>query len=129
MPPALQHLSNQNSLSSVLACPRCRRGPVTLERAGWMCGGCSSGYPVIGDIPWLFPDPRQALSEWRGRLSLLTQHLASESAAMRAEAQATGCPDATRRRLTHVAAAHEDQVAKLNALLAPIGLDQASASQ
>jgi hypothetical protein len=102
---------------------------MSAERAGWMCGACSSGYPVIGEVPWLFPDPRQALSEWRGRLSLLTQHLAAESAAMRAEAQSPGCPDATRRRLAHVAAAHDEQVAKLNALLAPIGLDQASASQ
>jgi hypothetical protein len=94
-----------------------------------MCGGCSSGFPVIGDIPWLFPDPRQALAEWRGRLSLLTQHLASEAAAMRAEAQAAGTGAATRRRLSLVAAANDDQVRRLQALLAPIGLDQASASE
>jgi hypothetical protein len=102
---------------------------VTLERAGWMCAGCSSGFPVIGDIAWLFADPRQVLAEWRGRLSLLTQHLASEAAAMRAEAQASGIAAATRRRLIHVATANEDQVVRLNALLAPIGLDQASASE
>ena len=63
---------------------------MALSRAGWICGGCSSGYPVIGEIPWLFPDPRQALAEWRGRLGLLTQHLASEAAAMRAGAEAAG---------------------------------------
>jgi hypothetical protein len=94
-----------------------------------MCGACSSGFPVIGEIPWLFPDPRQALAEWRGRLSLLTQHLDSEASAMRAEAQAAGIGAATRRRLEHVAAANGDQVARLKALLAPIGLDQASASE
>ena len=99
-----------------------------LERAGWICGACGSGYPVIGDIPWLFADPRQALAEWRGRLSLLTQHLASEAAAMRAEAQPS-LPDATLRRLAHVAASNENQVVRLNALLAPLGLDQASASE
>ncbi|MBC8027605.1 MAG: hypothetical protein H7Y89_16550, partial [Steroidobacteraceae bacterium] len=57
---------------------------MTLERAGWMCAACSSGYPVIGAVPWLFPDPRQALAEWRGRTGLLIQHLASEAVAMRA---------------------------------------------
>jgi hypothetical protein len=36
---------------------------VNLERAGWMCGACSSGFPVIGEIPWLFAEPRQALAE------------------------------------------------------------------
>src|SRR6476659_5066754 len=78
------------SLSSVLACPRCRRSPVTLSRAGWMCDACSSGFPVIGDIPWLFPDPRQALAEWRGRLGMLTGHLGAEAAAMRTAGSAPG---------------------------------------
>ncbi len=94
-----------------------------------MCGACSSGYPVIGEIPWLFADPRQSLAEWRGRSSLLTQQLASEAEAMRAEASEPALPATTRRRLESVAAAHDDQVARLHALLAPIGLDQASASE
>jgi hypothetical protein len=102
---------------------------VTLERAGWMCGACSSGYPVIGGVPWLFADPRQALAAWRSRLSLLTQHLANEAAAMRAESRAAALPASTRRRLTQVAAANDDQVARLDALLAPLGMDQASASE
>jgi hypothetical protein len=118
----------QHSLSSVLACPRCGRGPVTPERAGWMCGACGSGYPSIGDIPWLFPDPRQALAEWRGRTSLLVQHLASEAAGMRAGAGSTDVA-ATRRRLERTAAAHDDQIARLRSLLAPLGLDQASIAE
>lgn len=101
---------------------------MSLQRAGWICAACSSGYPVIGDIPWLFPDPRQALAEWRGRLSLLTQHLAGEAAAMRDEAAAP-LSESTRRRLQHVAAAHDDQVQRLGALLAPLGMEAASASQ
>jgi hypothetical protein len=101
---------------------------VTHERAGWICGACSSGFPDIGEIPWLFADPRQALAEWRGRLSLLTQHLASEAAAMRsglAGARNAG----TRRRLEHVANAHDDQIARLRTLLAPLGLEQASIAE
>jgi hypothetical protein len=93
-----------------------------------MCGACSSGYPVIGGIPWLFPEPRQALGEWRARLNLLTQHLASEAAAMRAEAESP-LPDATRRRLGHVAVAHNDQTRRLTSRFAPLGLDTAAASQ
>jgi hypothetical protein len=73
---------------------------------------CSSGYPVLGDIPWLFPDPRQALDEWRGRLSLLNQHLESESKAKRAEAAATATAT-TRARLEFVANAHQEQVRRL----------------
>jgi hypothetical protein len=114
-------------LSSVLSCPRCRRGPVALARAGWMCDACSSGFPVIGDIAWLFPDPRQALAEWRSRLGMLAEHLAAEAGAMRAAASEPGNVAATRRRLELVAAAHQDQIARLRALLAPLGLDAGAA--
>ena len=119
---------DQNSLSSVLACPRCGRGPVASQSAGWICSNCSSGYPVIGGIPWLFPEPRQSLAEWRGRFSLLSQYLGAEAAAMRAAAREPSVP-ATRQRLEHQAAAHEDQVARLAVLLAPLGLDQTGISE
>jgi len=129
MPPALRGLSQPNSLSSVLACPRCRRGPVTLERAGWMCGTCSSGFPVIGEIPWLFAEPREAVTEWRGRLSLLTQHLATEATAIQTSLAGGELPTGARRRLEHVARANEDQIRRLQVLLAPLGLEQASMTE
>ena len=113
----------------MLACPRCRRGPVALSRAGWLCEACSSGYPVIGEIPWLFPEPSQALAEWRGRLALLTQHLASEAAQMRASLGDAALEAATRRRLEHVARANEDQIERLRQILNPLGLDQASIAE
>ncbi len=94
-----------------------------------MCASCSSGFPVIGEIPWLFPEPRQALSEWRGRLSLLTQHLASEAQAMRASLQSDGLSAGARRRLELVAKANEDQIHRLQRLLAPLGLEQTSISE
>ncbi len=92
-----------------------------------MCEACSSGFPVIGDIPWLFPDPRQSLAEWRGRLGMLTGHLGAEAVAMRSAASGPGVVAATRRRLEHVAAAHEDQIERLRALLAPLGLEDGAA--
>jgi len=94
-----------------------------------MCSTCSSGFPVIGDIPWLFPEPRQALAEWRGRLNMLTQFLASEAAAMRAGMATTAQGSATRRRLERSAAGHEDQVQKLKTLLAPLGLEQSAIAE
>src|SRR6185503_5452161 len=93
----------QNPLSSELACRRCGRGRVAPDRAGWICYHCRSGYPVLGGIPWLFPAPRQALADWRGRFGLLSQFLGSEAAAMRAAAAVEPLA-ATRRRLEHVAA-------------------------
>jgi hypothetical protein len=94
-----------------------------------MCGACSSGFPVIGEIPWLFPEPRQALSEWRGRLGLLTQHLASEALAMRKSLERSDLHPGARRRLEHVANANEDQIVRLRTLLAPLGLGETGVSE
>jgi len=94
-----------------------------------MCGSCSSGYPVIGEIPWLFPEPRQALAEWRGRLGLLNRHFLSEAAAMRTAAAVPGVAASTRRRLEHVAHANEEQVRRLGVLLAPLGLGESQVSE
>jgi len=94
-----------------------------------MCGGCSSGFPVIGEIPWLFPEPRQALSEWRGRLTLLTQHLASEALAMRTSLQRSDLHPGARRRMEHVAKSNEEQIERLRHLLAPLGLEQSSIAE
>ncbi|HEU5138243.1 MAG TPA: methyltransferase domain-containing protein [Steroidobacteraceae bacterium] len=113
----------------MFACPRCQRGPVLLERAGWICGACSSGFPVVGEVPWLFPEPRQALAEWRSRLGLLTQHLASEAAAMRASLANGALDPGTRRRLDHLSRAHDDQIQRLRQLLAPLGLGQSGIAE
>jgi hypothetical protein len=94
-----------------------------------MCGTCSSGFPVIGEIPWLFAEPREALTEWRGRLSLLTQHLATEATAMQTSLAEGEFPTGARRRLEHVARANEDQIRRLQVLLAPLGLEQASMTE
>jgi hypothetical protein len=113
----------------VLACPRCRRGTLAPTRAGWICGACSSGYPQIGGIPWLFAEPRQALAEWRGRLNLLSQFLGSEAAAMRVAAGEADIVPASRQRLAQLAAAHEDQVRRLGVLLAPLGVEQSAIAE
>jgi hypothetical protein len=94
-----------------------------------MCGACSSGFPVIGEIPWLFAEPRQALSEWRGRSSLLTQHLASEARAMRSSLESRDLPAGSRRRLEHVANANEDQIERLRGLLAPLGIEESATAE
>ena len=60
------------------------RARLDLQRAGWICEGCSAGYPVVGGVPWLFADPQAMLAEWRGRLGFLLLELEREAQAQRA---------------------------------------------
>ena len=60
---------------------------------------------------------------------MLKQFLASEAAAMRAGLAAAAQGSATRRRLEHTAAAHEDQIRRLESLLAPLGVEQSATAE
>ena len=106
----------------MLHCPRCARGRLTVQRAGWICEGCSAGFPVIGDVPWLFPEPQAMLAEWRGRLGFLLIELAREAAVLRDEARRVAASSLTAQRLQQLAAAYEDHGRRLKALLAPLGV-------
>ncbi len=71
-------------IAELLACPSCG---TRLTGAG--CLACRVDYPSIGGIPWLMPEPRLALTEWRGRLHHLLTHYAAEATRQRAGARRT----------------------------------------
>jgi hypothetical protein len=115
-------VTDQMDWAAVLRCPRCMRGALSLQRAGWICADCSAGYPVLGEIPWLFAEPQSMLSQWRGRLQLLLQSLEREARILRTELAASALGARTRARLEALAAAHEEHAKHLTQLLAPLGL-------
>jgi hypothetical protein len=115
-------LSANAALPAVLQCPRCEQGSLSLQRAGWMCSGCSAGYPVLGTIPWLFPEPQATLAEWRGRLHLLLLELEREARILRTELTEPALAPLTRERLERMASAHEQHAQGLKGLLEPLGL-------
>ncbi len=109
------------ALAELLACPSCG-----TRLAGNGCLACRVDYPEIGGIPWLMPEPRFALHEWRGRLHHLLTHYASESRRQRAALEALPPESLARRRIEHVADALDDQAARMRALMLPLGVDRRS---
>lgn len=107
------------ALAELLACPQCG-----ARLAGTSCLPCRTDYPTIGGIPWLMPEPRMALVEWRGRLHHLLTSYTAEAARQRIALESAGLGPLTRRRLQHVAAALEDQAVRVRELMQPIGADK-----
>ncbi len=70
------------------------------------------------------PEPRLALAEWRGRLHHLLTHYATEAARQRAALSDSGDDNLAHQRLERVAAALDDQSARLRALMQPLGFDR-----
>jgi SAM-dependent methyltransferase/uncharacterized protein YbaR (Trm112 family) len=114
-------VSRFDLLSPLLACPACRQ-PLGTGETRAVCRGCGREFPVLGGLPWLFPDPSAALSDWRGRLRLLTQHLEREASLHRRGLDEPGLHELTRRRLEAQASAIAAHSALVQALLEPLGL-------
>jgi len=112
-------VTDQADLAAVLRCPRCMQGSLALQRAGWICGGCNAGYPVLGDIPWLFADPQSMRAQWRSRLQFLLLSIEREVRTLRTEL-AGELSVLTRQRLELLAAAYEDHARRLTQMLAPL---------
>jgi len=109
------------ALAELLACPDCG-----ARLTGAACLHCRIDFPEVGGIPWLMPDPRAAMNEWRGRLHHLLTHYATEAARQRAAAADAPPGSLARSRVEHVAAALDDQAARVRALLQPMGLERRS---
>jgi uncharacterized protein YbaR (Trm112 family) len=110
-------MTERPRLEELLACPACG-GRLT----GSSCLSCRLDFPTIGEIPWMMPEPRAALIEWRGRLHHLLTHYATEASRQRTALEQAPQGGLTRRRLEHVADALDDQANRIRALLTPIGL-------
>jgi hypothetical protein len=109
------------ALAELLACPSCG-----TALAGTGCLACRVDYPDVGGIPWLIPEPRLALAEWRGRLHHLLTHYAAESQRQRAALEGLPASSLARRRIEHVAAALDDQAGRIRALMQPLGAERRS---
>jgi N2227-like protein len=116
-----------DTLRELLACPRC---DAPLEEAGvaWRCAGCEIEFPHVAGIPWLFAEPNAALGEWRGRLHFSLQKLERERQHVAAALENAALRPATRARLEGLERTTRDHGTRLRALLAPLELEQHSAS-
>lgn len=115
----MRAMSSSPALHPLLACPACG-----ARLTGEACLSCRIDYPSLAGIPWLMPDPRAALVEWRGRLHYLLTHYGEEAARQRAARDRAPGGSPTRRRLDLVAAALDDQAERVRALMQPLGIDR-----
>ena len=114
-------------LDALLACPRCDNA-LTLTDTGHVCNGCKVDFPRIDGIPFLFAEPGAALGEWKSRLHLELQRLDHEGRKLSAALDTKELRETTRQRLTVLEQATRDHAERLQALLAPLELTDASAA-
>jgi hypothetical protein len=120
-------MTTADMLRDLLACPRCD-APLASDGEAWRCAGCAVTFPRVAGVPWLFAEPNAALGEWRGRLHFALQKLERERRQVATALAAPALRAATRARLEKLARAMSEHGARLGKLLAPLELEQHTAS-
>ena len=90
---------SMTDLSTLLACPRCDKTPLTPNENGLNCKACDVDFPSLEGMPWLFAEPLAALGEWRGRLQFSLQKLGHEVAELEKELQDDDLRPLSKRRV------------------------------
>ena len=62
---------------SLLVCPRSGE-PITHQANGWLNKSSQTLYPNVGGVAWLWPDPGNALLDWRNRCNRLLASVNAE---------------------------------------------------
>lgn len=88
-----------DSLTELLACPRCDKTPLISGEEALHCSACKIDFPFLDGMPWLFAEPEATLAEWRGRMRFALQSQAHEAARLDAELGNEALLPLTRRRL------------------------------
>jgi hypothetical protein len=120
-------MTTADAFYELLACPRCDQ-PLADSGSAWRCAGCRVDFPLVGGLPWLFAEPNAALGEWRGRLHFSLQRLERARLELKTALLSDGLRGLTRARIEGLERATADHAARLKALLAPLAIDQQSAS-
>ena len=111
-----------------LACPSCS-GADELEAGidALQCRHCGSSFPVyrVGgvDVPWVFADPENALTEWKSGLNGFLNNNWTEQTRLRKAAKRKGISQSTKRRLSLLLEGRMTQRIQVTELLAPLDFE------
>ena len=114
------------SLTELLACPRCDKTPLIPADESLHCSACKIDFPFLDGMPWLFAEPEASLAEWRGRMRFALQSQLHEAARLDAELKNVALLPLTRRRLQRYKDALLQHNEALQDLMQPLNVQSLS---
>ncbi len=108
------------SVTELLACPRCDKSPLEERDDALYCSACKVDFPSIGGLPWMFAEPQATLAEWRNRLHMAQQKIGHEITGLETELKNKDIRPLSKRRLERYLKALGEHQRKLKKLVAPM---------
>ncbi len=107
-----------NDVAETLRCPRCRDAALGWIDGSFLCLQCHVGYPTIGGIPCLVPDPSLWRSLWVSRLAEYLSTTEQNVRGWHTEESLPGLLPRTRARIARMIAGVDAQRAAVEGLFA-----------
>ncbi|MDX9730961.1 MAG: methyltransferase domain-containing protein [Bdellovibrionales bacterium] len=105
-------------MKTSFACPA-THAPLIQDGDEWRTQDSSVRYPQVGGIPWLFPDPRFTLADWKERASFQITYLENEIETLKAAIKSS-TSKLTRQRLEAKRGLQIQHIEMLRKVLAPL---------
>lgn len=110
-----------------LACPRCETQLNKQADGRLACAACQVNFPVLDEVPLMWPEPGATLLDWRNRFNAALAEIEQQQAATNSPSQALPTTSIQRLQQLHQAYARYHQ--EVNALLAPLRVGEALATE
>lgn len=98
-------------------CPSCQESALSQTKHGWNCPACSTKFPVLDGLNWLFSNPNSALAEWKNQISFYINQLESEANNLAETRSNTETSDLTSDRLSRIEQGKRAQIEKIEDIL------------
>lgn len=115
-------------LLQLLKCPSCS-GTLKEQDKKISCSACSTVFPIVDGIPWLFHEPVKSMAGWRIRFNALLSSIQKEEDQLKHSLKQPDLSDLTTKRLRKVLQAKVEQRKLLTDLMNPLIKEQSGNSE
>ena len=110
-------------LLQLLKCPSCS-GALKDQDKKISCSACSTIFPIVDGVPWLFDEPGRSMASWRVRFNALLSSIQKEEEQLKHSAKQTDLSELTSKRLRKVLQGKVEQRKLLTDMMSPLIKEQ-----
>ncbi|MBK7842421.1 MAG: hypothetical protein IPJ71_01805 [Bdellovibrionales bacterium] len=112
-----------------LVCPSCSSELDLTKGSAWQCVSCSSVFPSLNEIPWLFSSPESVRIQWMSKCGSYLSYLRQRISSLNTQLRSVDLQVSTRRRLELMEKGMEHNLHQMTSLLDPLFNNQAQLDQ
>lgn len=113
-------MKHSAALTNLAHCPKCGGELEVSQEKNLSCKECSTVYPELGGIPWLYSDSQYVQADWKNRFDYFLQLNQTEIQRLKLEQLGDHLLESTKKRLSKLIQAKVEHGKEVAKAIAPI---------